>query len=377
MKIVVAMDSFKGSLSAVEACEAVVHGITSVLPGAEIAVSPVADGGEGTADTILGVKAGSWIRESVMGPLEELQLEADYAWLPECGPGAVIEMAQASGLTRLQRQAPKPLLSTTYGTGQLIRSAIDRGAQKIWLGAGDSATIDGGVGAAMALGWRFHDNDGRSIGLGGAELQRIAGLSPPDQREIPPIVVLCDVDNPLCGDRGAARVFAPQKGASADEIAMLESSLEHLATVVSRELSVDLASMRHAGAAGGLAAGAVAFLDASLVSGVETIFEILHFSDRLREADWVVTGEGRLDQQSLAGKPVSEVARTAHRNGTRVAILAGTVDLEPGLLEQARIDFAASLRTQGETIEESIADSRSLLRRAAEGFARAIADADQ
>jgi glycerate kinase len=185
-RIVIAMDSFKGSLTAVQACAAVARGIHRERPDIEIVERPMADGGEGTARTFIAAAGGEWVAEQVMGPLQEMKVEAGYAWLPAAGPGALVEMAQASGLAWLTEDQLDPLQTTTYGTGELLRAAIERGAERLWLAVGGSATVDGGVGAAMALGWTFRDRAGRSIGHGGGELERIESIIPPTQIDFPP-----------------------------------------------------------------------------------------------------------------------------------------------------------------------------------------------
>ena len=316
-KIVIAMDSFKGSLTAVEACAAVARGILGVRPDVEIIERPMADGGEGTARTLIAAAGGEWVEERVMGPLPEMKVDAGYAWLPTAGPRALVEMAQASGLALLTEDQLDPLQTTTYGTGELLRTAVGRGAERLWLAVGGSATVDGGVGAAMALGWTFHDRAGRNIGHGGGELERIVSITPPTQIDLPPVEVLCDVDNPLCGPRGAAAVFGPQKGATPEMVERLDSGLAHLADVVERDLGRELRDLAGAGAAGGLAAGAVAFMNATLVSGIEAMIEASKIEEDLVAADWVVTGEGRLDEQSLYGKVVSGISNLAGRVAPR------------------------------------------------------------
>ena len=228
MRIVVAMDSFKGSLTAAEACEAVASGLDRALPDAEVVLRPMADGGEGTAAGVMTAAGGEWEPHRVTGPLPGTEVDAGFVWLPARGPGALVEMADASGLTLLDAAERDPLRTTTFGTGELIRAAADRGPRVLWLAVGGSATVDGGVGAATALGWRFLDRSGADIGLGGEALCHIHNIVPPVDVGLPPVVVLCDVTNPLLGPSGAARIFGPQKGAGPDAVERLEEGLSNL-----------------------------------------------------------------------------------------------------------------------------------------------------
>jgi glycerate kinase len=354
----------------VQACAAVARGILGVRPDVEIIERPMADGGEGTARTLIAAVGGEWVEERVMGPLPAMMIDAGYAWLPAAGPGALVEMAQASGLALLTDDQLDPLQTTTYGTGELLRAAVERGAERLWLAVGGSATVDGGVGAAMALGWVFRDRAGRGIGYGGGELARIESIVPPTQIDLPPVEVLCDVDNPLCGERGAAAVFGPQKGATPETVERLDRGLAHLADVVERDLGQEIRDLPGAGAAGGLAAGGVAFINATLVSGIEAVIKASHLEENLATADWVVTGEGRLDEQSLAGKVVSGISKLAGQSGTKVAVLAGSVELSPEQISSSGITAIEAARPEGMPLETALADSEPLLIAAARRFAR-------
>lgn len=328
MKVVVAMDSFKGSLRAPIACEAVRRGILEALPGAEVALKPMADGGEGTAETVIAAVGGEWVGVGAMGPLPDMRVEAGYARIPT---GALVEMAAASGIELLADPDRNPLRTTTFGTGELLAAAAARGARHLWLAIGGSATLDGGTGAACAMGWRFLDERGEPIGLGGGQLERIDRIERPEtgQGALPPVTVLCDVDNPLLGERGAARVFGPQKGANPEMVELLERGLSRLADVIERDLDKDVRHVAGAGAAGGLGAGALAFFDADLVSGVEAMIEATGLAEALAGADWVVTGEGRFDEQSLYGKVVAGVLAAAGRATVPVAVIAGSSTISP------------------------------------------------
>lgn len=371
MKVVVAMDSFKGSMRAVEACRAVRRGLLAVRPRAAVLVKPMADGGEGTAEAVRGARDGRWIARQTMGPLPEHSVEAGYVWLP--GGEALVEMASASGLERLEPHERDPLRTTTFGTGELLAAAAERGARRVWLGIGGSATVDGGVGAALAVGWRILDAEGARVGLGGAALEDVVELHAPissEWRRFPRIDVLCDVDNPLLGPRGAARVFGPQKGATPEQVRRLEAGLANLAERVEACLGIDVRDLPGAGAAGGLGAGAVAFFGATLVSGVDAVMEAIGLEEALRGADWVITGEGRFDEQSLFGKVVSGVARRAAEAGIPVAVLAGQVEVSAELARRHGVEAVESAAPAGLRAEDAMRRAPELLTEAAERFAR-------
>jgi glycerate kinase len=369
VKIVVALDSFKGSLTAVQACDIVAEAIRSTVPGVEVVTKPMADGGEGTASVLMAAAGGRWISRRVMGPLPDMEVEAGFVWMPQ-NRTALVEMATASGLPLLRPEQRDPLKTTTYGTGQLIQAAIDHGANHILLAIGGSATVDGGVGAAMALGWKFVTKERREIGFGGGQLRSIERIMPPPHPWKATIEVLCDVDNPLCGAHGAARVYGPQKGATPEMVEQLDVSLAHLARVLKEQLQCDIACLPGAGAAGGLAAGAVAFMNARLVPGIDAIMSQTRLAEAVVGADWVVTGEGSLDEQSLRGKVVSGVTRVGRTAGAKVAVCAGQVRLEPGTYRQAGIEAAIACMEPGTELDYALAHGAELLDRAARRFAR-------
>ena len=383
MKIVVALDSFKGSLTAVQACDIVAEAIRSAVPGVEVVTKPMADGGEGTAAVLMAAAGGRWVSRMVMGPLPEMEVEAGFVWLPD-NRTALVEMATASGLPLLRLQQRTPLKTTTYGTGQLIQAALDHGANHILLAIGGSATVDGGAGAARALGWKFLTKEGEEIGFGGGQLARIVKIVAPT-RSVPAraseeaphgvttdvaVEVLCDVDNPLCGEHGAARVYGPQKGATPEMVEQLDARLVHLARVVKEQLGRDIACLPGAGAAGGLAAGAVAFMNARLVPGIDAIMSQTRLAQAVAGADWVVTGEGSFDEQSLHGKVVTGVTRVARAAGAKIVVCAGQVRLEPGRYRQAGIEAAVACMEPGMELDYAIAHSAELLDGAARRFAR-------
>jgi len=364
MKIVVAMDSFKGTLTAAKACTIVAEAIESVTPDVQIVVRPMADGGEGTAAALMAAADGRWVEKKVMGPLPQMRVDAGFVWLPD-DRTAVVEMASASGLQVLGDEQRNPLNTTTYGTGQLVDAAVQHGAQRILLAVGGSATVDGGVGAAMALGWRFLAESKREISPGGGQTGRIAEIIPPEEGIDIPVEVLCDVDSPLCGPHGAARVYGPQKGATPEMVEILDAALAHLAKCVKDQLGADVAEAPGAGAAGGLAAGAVAFMGARLVSGVEVVMDQVQLRQVVGDADWVITGEGCFDRQSARGKVVSGVARVAREGGAKVAVLAGQVLLPPHAYQTLGVETAVGCMQGTMKLKYALKHSEELLAQAA------------
>jgi glycerate kinase len=369
MKIVLAFDSFKGSLTAAQACAAAAAGLRDAAPACETLERPMADGGEGTARILMDALRGEWVPETVSGPLPDQQVEAGFAWVPSQRL-AIVEMAAASGLTLVPPERRNPLLASTAGTGQLLLAARCRRPDRLWLTVGGSATVDGGMGAAQALGWRFLDVHGRRLKPGGGSLGAIRRLVPPPLEEWPPVEVLCDVVNPLCGPAGAAAVFGPQKGATPAVVRTLDAGLRNLAERLAEQCGIRVDELPGGGAAGGLAAGAVAFLGARLVRGVERVAEAVGLDEALRGADWVVTGEGSFDAQSLGGKVVAGVVRVAQRAGIRVAVIAGRVGLTADEVRAAGIQTTLALCTPGLDEREAMARAAELLRERAREFGR-------
>ncbi len=368
MKVVIAMDSFKGTLKAYEACEIISKAISETISEAGLVTKPMADGGEGTAQAMIKAADGRWISQTVMGPLPDMEVEAGFAWFDDDGM-ALVEMASASGLELLSAEQMNPLKTTTYGTGQLIKAALEYGASKILLAVGGSATVDGGLGAAMALGWKFLDQQDNPVPLGGAGLEKIQKIIKPENLSLVPVEVLCDVDNPLCGEHGAAKVYAPQKGATDQMVEQLEKGLAHLAELVREQLQRDI-DVAGAGAAGGLAAGAIAFMDATVVSGIETVMARSKLGAELESAEWVITGEGSFDRQSLYGKVVSGILRMASQSHTRVAVLAGQVNIPPEEYQKIGIATAISCKDENMSLDYALEHSRELLYSAAQRFAK-------
>jgi glycerate kinase len=367
MKVVIATDSFKGTLTAEQACEIIAGAIYECVPDIQLVVKPMADGGEGTARAMIRACNGRWIGQKVMGPLPDMKVDAGFAWFED--KTALVEMASASGLELLSPEQMNPLETTTYGTGELIRAALDYGALKILLAVGGSATVDGGLGAASALGWKFLDKNGERIPPGGAGIEELVKIIEPENLSLVPVEVLCDCDNPLCGESGAARVYAPQKGATPGMVERLEKSLEHLSGVVKVQLQRDICHVPGAGAAGGLAGGAIAFMNATLVSGIETIIVRSNLRAELESADWIITGEGCFDYQSLSGKVVSGILKTASQTNTRVAVLAGQVKVPPDVYQKAGIVTAISCKSDNMTLNEALKKSHTLLYSAAKKLA--------
>ncbi len=328
MKIVLAPDSFKGCLTAAEVCRALEAGIRRLLPGAEIVSVPMADGGEGTVQSMVAATGGRLLSAEVEGPLGQ-PVQAAFGILAD-GQTAVLEMAAASGLTLLPPTQRNPLLTSTFGTGQLIRAALDQGARRLIIGIGGSATTDAGAAAAQAVGAVMRDAQGCVIPrVTGGRLAEVAhidasGLDP--RLAATQVRVACDVDNPLYGERGAAHVYGPQKGATPQMVAELDAGLRSFARRLRDDLGADLADLPGAGAAGGLGAGLVAFCGATLERGVRIVSEAVGLRDKLRGADLCLTGEGRLDRQTAFGKTPSGVAQVAGELGVPVIAVGGAVD---------------------------------------------------
>jgi len=367
MKIVIAPDSFKESLSAPEVAQAIARGWLAVYPDAEIVLCPMADGGEGTVDAVLAATGGERREQVVQGPLAT-PVTAHWGWL---GDGtAVIEMAAASGLHHVPSGQRDPQVTSSYGTGELIIAALDAGATRIILGLGGSATNDGGSGLLRSLGVRFLDAGGNELRPGGAALaalQRV-DLSALDKRlHNVQVEVAADVDNPLCGPKGASAVFGPQKGASAQQVEELDAALARLAEVVGEALGEDFSTFPGVGAAGGLGFAAKAFLGARFRPGIELVAELSGLADAVRGADLVITGEGRLDAQSLHGKTPVGVARVAREQGVPVIALAGSLGEGYQQVREAGIEACFSLAPGPITLEQACANAgRELEARAAD-----------
>lgn len=378
-RVVVAMNSFKGSLDAEAACRCVCRGIGSARPDLAPEAVPLADGGDGTLAVLAAARGGVRVRTRVTGPRRERPVDAEWLWQAptdrDRSPSAVIEMAEASGLKRLDPQDRDPLRTTTRGTGELVLAAVARGCRDVVLALGGSATVDGGVGAARALGWRFLSERGREIPEGGAGLLRLEAIVPPQVDPLAGVRVraLLDVEHPLCGPYGAARVFAPQKGADAEGVEILEAGLERLADRMLADLGLDLRERPGSGAAGGLGAGAVAFFGADAVGGADFVIDAVGLDAALQGARRVITGEGRLDSTSMQGKVVGGVIERARSRGLPVSIIAGSVDPDAGpVMPGADVEVCAAA-PHGVSESEAMSRAGPFLEAAAERMAKAWA----
>ena len=373
LRIVVAPDKFKGSLSASDAASAIVRGASRAAPGASFAVVPMADGGEGTVEAMVAATRGTRPEVVVSGPLGD-PVPARFGLLSD-GRAAVIEMAAASGLVLVASGRRDPIRASTFGTGQLLLEAIGRGVGRIIVGIGGSATNDGGAGLAQALGYRLLDAEGVELSPGGGALGRLDRIdaSGRDPRLLGvEVAVACDVENPLCGLRGASAVYGPQKGATPEQVATLDANLAHFARVIRRDLGVEVAEVPGSGAAGGLGAGLIAFAGGRLESGVELVIGAVGLADRLRGADLCLTGEGAIDASSAHGKAAVGVARLARSLGVPTIALVGTIGPGAEHVMAEGIDAYFSLCPGPIAVAEAIGDAAGLLERASEQAVRAF-----
>jgi glycerate kinase len=371
--VVIAPQSLKGSLTASEAGRAIAQGVLAVSPLAEIAIVPVADGGEGTVQALVDATDGTLLKQSVTGPLGE-PVEAFWGLLGD-GVTAAIEMAASSGLPLVPPECRDPRITTTYGFGELLRAALDRGCRHFIIGLGGSATNDGGAGMAQALGARLLTADGNDIAPGGAALATLAhiDISTLDARlQECSIDVACDVTNPLCGPQGASAVYGPQKGATPELVHLLDRALEHYARVIEHDMHISLASLPGAGAAGGLGAGVIAFLGATLRPGAQIIIEAVHLADALHEAHLVITAEGRLDAQTAYGKSVGAVAALAKQHHLPVLALAGSVGEQYQEIYDLGIDAIAVIPPGPVSLEYAMEHAAALTTTATERALRLI-----
>jgi glycerate 2-kinase len=372
VRIVVAPDKFKGSLTGRAAGDAMARGLARAFPGAQIEVVPVADGGDGTADVLVDALGGKLVTVDVTGP-DGADVSATYGSLPESR--AVIELARASGLALIAPGENDPLTATTYGTGQLIAAAIDAGAKSIILAIGGSATNDGGVGALAALGARFTDASGKPLAPGGAALETLAAidLDPLSARlRGVSLDIASDVDNPLCGPNGASAIYGPQKGADPKKVRTLDGALAHYADVVEKHIGARLRDVPGAGAAGGVGFGFMALAGARLRPGAELVLEAIAFDGTINGADLIVTGEGRMDKQTLEGKAPYAVAQAGRRHGIPVIAIAGSLGCSSDVLEEIGLVTAVSIINEPMTIADATSRAASLTEDAADRIARAI-----
>ncbi|MDW1109605.1 glycerate kinase [Mannheimia haemolytica] len=371
MKIVIAPDSFKESLTALEVAQAIQQGFARVFPEAEYQLVPMADGGEGSVQSLVDATHGSLQKISVIAPLAN-EVEGFFG-LSGDQKTAFIEMAAASGLHLVPMEQRNPLVTTSYGTGQLIKAALDLGVEKIILGIGGSATNDGGVGMLQALGAKFLNAEQREIGFGGEALSQIQqiDLSGLDSRlKQVEFEVACDVDNPLCGERGASAIFGPQKGATAEMVKTLDHALLHFAETVKSQLGIEIAEKAGAGAAGGMGGGLLLLPNVTLRSGVQIILEATDLAEKLVDADLVVTGEGRMDAQSIAGKTPIGVAKVAKQFGKPVIAIVGSLKEDYPVVYQHGIDAVFPIIRQVSNLEAVLKSGKENLISTAENVAR-------
>lgn len=373
MRYLIAPDSFKGNMTAAQACEIIAEGLRFADPSAVVETVPLADGGEGTARTITTNAGGRFETVRVTGPLGE-PADAEFGLIDE-GRVAVLDMASASGIELIDRSRLNPLKATSYGTGELIRGALDAGARQLIIGIGGSATVDGGIGMLLALGFQFFDRDGKPVGQGGQALEKIDRMdgSKKDPRlEGLSIRVACDVTNPLLGERGAAAVFGPQKGATPEMVVQLERGLGRLAKAWKEAGLTDTVDHSGDGAAGGMGAALRVCLGASVESGALLVMRYSGFFEKLSATDLVITGEGMTDGQTAGGKLCSVVARECRSAAVPVALISGALGGNAWALLSS-FDYAVSIARGQIGLEAMIRDSREDLRFAAANLARALA----
>ena len=371
--MVVAPQTFKGGLSGLEAALAIQRGILSVCPDAEVVTVPVADGGDGTLEALVAATGGRSFSDPVTGPLGE-RLTAAWGVMGD-GATAVIEVARASGLALIPPRRRDPRITTSYGTGELIAAAVDRGYRRMIVGLGGSGTNDGGVGMAQALGIRFLDSGGRNLALGGAALSRLARIDLSGVKMgvmNTAITAATDVTNPLCGPTGASAVYGPQKGASPEVVEELDSALEQFAHVVRRSLGVEVRDVPRAGAAGGMAAGLMAFLNARVESGIDLVCRVLDLEGSLDGASLLITGEGRVDSSTVYDKAPVGVARLAKSRGIPVIIMAGSLGDGYQDVYQHGIDAVVPVLERPMSFTASVARTSELLERASERTMRLL-----
>lgn len=373
MKFILAPDSFKESMTAKEASEAMERGIKKVSPDAECIQVPMADGGEGTVQSLVDATNGEIVETEVMGP-DGKRVKAMFGLLGD-GNTAVIEMASASGIHLIKKEERNPLYSTTFGTGELIKAALDRGVNAIFIGIGGSATNDGGAGMIQALGARLLDKEGNELAFGGGALDKLHSidLSGLDKRiNNVKIDVACDVTNPLTGLKGASNVFAPQKGATPEIVEILDANLSHYAEVIRNQLGKDIENVPGAGAAGGLGAGLMAFLNAELKRGVDLVIKYTNLEEKMKGADYVFTGEGSIDSQTVFGKTPYGVSTTAKKLEIPVIAFAGRIGDGVEVLYNYGITSIVGILAGVVTLEDALSRGIENIERASENITRIL-----
>jgi len=373
MKIVIAPDSFKGSLTAAEAAEAIETGFRAVYPDAEYVKVPMADGGEGTVQSLVDATSGTIITQLVSGPMGDMV--AGFFGILGDRQTAVIEMAAASGIHWVRPKERDVYLASSFGTGQLINAALDRGCDKLIVGLGGSATNDGGMGMMKALGAQFLDQEGVQLT---ADVRALLQLERIDLRHLDPrldkteIVVACDVDNPLCGENGSSMVFGPQKGATEEDIAVLDQALTRYGYILAANTGRDIASEPGAGAAGGMGAAFIGLIDAVLKPGIDIVIEIVDLANSLVDANLVITGEGRIDNQTIHGKTPMGVAKVAKSCNLPVLCIAGSVEDGADFTHQLGIDEIYSVTEGDYDLTEVLIEAEHKLTQAAQKIAKSL-----
>ena len=373
MKIVLAPDSFKESMTAKETCEAIERGLKKVIPNLECVSVPMADGGEGTTQSLVDATNGEFYTIEVTGPLGERR-EARFGLLGD-RKTAILEMAAASGLELVPREKRDATITTTFGTGELIKGALDKNVETILIGIGGSATNDGGAGMVQALGGKLLDKDGKEIGFGGGALSKLEkiDISNLDERlKNVKIIVACDVQNPLTGVTGASHIFGKQKGANEEQRDLLDNNLKHYAEIIRRDLKKDVENIPGAGAAGGLGAGLMAFLSAELRKGVDIVVEYSKLEEKVQGADLVITGEGSIDGQTRFGKTPYGVAKTAQKYEIPVIALAGNVGKDIDVLYDYGFTAILPILPRVESLEDAIAHGKENIEYISESLGRVI-----
>lgn len=371
MKIIIAPDSFKECLAAIEVATAIGKGWQAIFPHDEIIYHPMADGGEGSINSILQVIQGELCSAEVQDPLDR-PIKANWAWCSDTKT-AIIEMAEASGLQHILPEERNILIASSYGTGQLIVKALEKGAKTIILTLGGSATNDAGAGMMTALGLKLLDSNGQPIASGGAALSQVSTIDDTQlhsQLATTKFLIASDVNNPLCGKKGASTIFGPQKGATKQQVAILDNALGHFATICQNKYFRDERSFAGAGAAGGMGFAAKLFLNAEFNSGVELIAQITQLETQLQNADLVITGEGKIDKQSIMGKTPIGVAKLAKKYHIPVIAIAGTLGEEYQVIYNHGIDAAFSLVSGPMTLADSMSQANHLLTQCASDIAR-------
>jgi len=373
MKIVLAPDKFKGSLTGLEFCKAAKNGLLEVIPKAEIVFLPMADGGDGTIEAVEYYLNSVLVSLVVKNPLFK-SVTASYLY-SSIQKIAFIEMAEASGLKLLNPSEFDCKNATTFGTGQLIEDALERGAEEIILGIGGSATNDCGIGMAMALGYRFLDHNGNQVVPIGKHLSEIVTIDDSKvHRKLNQVTfkIACDVTNPLYGENGAAYIYARQKGASEDDIEMLDKGLEDFAKVLDEKFGVKSQEFVGGGAAGGMGIATKVLLNGELISGITLMKELAQFDKKIQDTDWIITGEGKLDDQTLSGKTIHGILEVAGQQNIKVAAFCGKLDLDKGQLEAFGISYADAVLNYSENLEDAMTNSAKYVSQMAKHFATTL-----